>query len=320
WPVMADAPIRYNCPEIWSVVGESYISLYLKHASKRALPIIFKNASKSKGKEQPYLDNFVESIVLDLIAKKKPNLLTAHLIELDHERHVSGLHEPVTYDILRRLDQRVGRILEATKKAGIYDKTDFVLLGDHGGTNFSQVVYMNTLFEEAGFIQIDQNRSITSWKVYANSCGGSTHIHFHPTCDRESKEKIIQLLHTLSAKPDSFIKHLYTKAEVQQKYHLSGDFEYVIEPKDGFVFHGEVAERGVIARNEVANCFVADHGHEPTHPDLKTILFAKGPRIQKGVVLEKACIVDEGPTFAAILGLEMKAVDGSILNALIKKF
>ncbi|MBC7960893.1 MAG: alkaline phosphatase family protein, partial [Vallitaleaceae bacterium] len=118
WPVMADAPIRYNCPEIWSVVGESYVSLYLKHASKRALPIIFKNASKSKGKEQPYLDNFVESIVLDLIAKKKPNLLTAHLIELDHERHVSGLHEPVTYDILRRLDQRVGRILEAAKKAG----------------------------------------------------------------------------------------------------------------------------------------------------------------------------------------------------------
>lgn len=317
WPVMAGAPITYNCPEIWSVTGESYLSLFLKNASKKALPFIIKHKKESRGKQQPYLDNFVEKIAIDMIVKKKPNLLCMHLIELDHERHVMGLHQQTINTIIRRLDERVGNIIEATKKAGIYDKTTFVLLGDHGCTDFSNVVYMNTLFEQEGFLTVDKNRQITSWSAYANSCGGSTHIHINKECDEVTNQKIAEFLDKLTVMPNTFIKKLYTKQEVVDKYSLQGDFDYVIEARNGYVFRNPVPSQPIINRAELNNCFVADHGQEPTHPDLKTILFAKGPKIKKGIVLDTACIVDEGPTFAKILGLEMENTDGHILTDML---
>jgi predicted AlkP superfamily pyrophosphatase or phosphodiesterase len=51
-------------------------------------------------------------------------------------RHVAGLKDPISKDILQRMDQRIGRIIEATKAAGTYDHTTFVVLGDHGCTDF----------------------------------------------------------------------------------------------------------------------------------------------------------------------------------------
>lgn len=317
WPVMAGAPIIYNCPEIWSVTGESYLSLYLKNASKRALPFIIKHKKESRGKQQPYLDNFVESVAIDMIIKKKPNLLCIHLIELDHERHVMGLHQQTINTVIKRLDERVGNIIKATKKAGIYDNTTFVLLGDHGCTDFSNVVYMNTMFAQEGFLTIDKNRQITSWSAYANSCGGSTHIYINKNCDKLLRQKITAYLDNLTVMPNTFIKKLYTKEEASEKYNLDGNFDFVIESKNGYVFRNSVTAEPIINRTEIKNCFVADHGQEPTHPDLKTLFFAKGSKIKRGAILDTACIVDEGPTFAKILGLEMENVDGRILTDIL---
>lgn len=317
WPVMASAPIKYNFPEIWSDTGQSYFSLYFKHATKNTLPIIAKYASKFKGKEQPYLDNFVECLGTELIRKKKPHLLSLHFIELDHARHVMGLKGEHVNSVLERLDNRIGNLIQATRKAGIYENTTFVLLGDHGSTDFDQVVYLNTYFEKEGLLKIDSQNNVIDWYAYANSCGGSEHIHVNKQCDAPTRQKIFDVLGKLTVMPNTFVKKIYSKEEVKEKYHLSGDFDYVIEPKDGFIFRNGINEPWIRPRHLVKDCLFAEHGQEPSHQDLKTVFFAMGNKIKKGVQLDSACIVDEGPTLAKILGLSMDNVDGNVLDEIL---
>ena len=316
WPVMASAKIDYNCPEIWSE-NEGFISLFLKYGSIKALPILLMEASNFKGKQQPYLDNFSEALAIRMIKSKKPNLLCIHLIELDHVRHHYGIMGEHSLEVLKRLDQRIGRIVEAVKDAQIYDNTTFLILGDHGGSDFNTVVYLNKFFSEKNLIKLDIDNNIRSWKVYANSCGGSVHIHVNKSCSEKDRKTIHETIYNLVNLEIPFVKNIYSKAEVQSLFKLNGSFEYVIEPNDGYIFRNDIASNWILPSSMVENCLVSDHGQNPNHPGLKTLLFAKGNKIKPGVVIPKASIVDAGPTMAEILNLSMKNTDGRILTEIL---
>lgn len=69
------------------------------------------------------------------IIDKRPQLLAVCFDEPDHTGHAAGHDTPEYYTMLTKLDQFVGRIVEATKKAGIYDNTVIIVTADHGGIN-----------------------------------------------------------------------------------------------------------------------------------------------------------------------------------------
>ena len=52
---------------------------------------------------------------------------------------------------------------------------------------------------------------------------------------------------------------------------------------------------------------------------MQPTFFAFGPDIEPGVVIEKACLVDEAPTIARALGIEMKDCDGHVIEEIFKK-
>ena len=62
---------------------------------------------------------------------------------------------------------------------------------------------------------------------------------------------------------------------------------------------------------------MASHGGLPTL-EHRTTFFCAGPSVQPGAVLERACIVDEAPTMARMLGFDMPDVDGRVLNQLLR--
>ena len=67
------------------------------------------------------------------IMEKKPVFLAVCFDQLDHTGHQDGHDTPAYYRKLEELDAYVGRIVEAIKKAGIYDNTIIMLTADHGG-------------------------------------------------------------------------------------------------------------------------------------------------------------------------------------------
>lgn len=68
------------------------------------------------------------------IADRKPALLAVCFDQLDHTGHAIGHDTPEYYATLERIDTYVGRIVEATRRAGTYDDTIFLMTADHGGT------------------------------------------------------------------------------------------------------------------------------------------------------------------------------------------
>lgn len=73
----------------------------------------------------------------DYIRERKPTLAAICFDQLDHAGHQDGHDTPAYYDCLAHLDSLVGRIVLATREAGIYDHTVFILTSDHGGKDHS---------------------------------------------------------------------------------------------------------------------------------------------------------------------------------------
>jgi predicted AlkP superfamily pyrophosphatase or phosphodiesterase len=69
------------------------------------------------------------------ITEKKPVLAAIIFDEPDHTGHQDGHDTPGYYATLTRLDGYIGKIIEAVKKAGMYDETIFIVTADHGGIN-----------------------------------------------------------------------------------------------------------------------------------------------------------------------------------------
>ncbi|WZL81806.1 ectonucleotide pyrophosphatase/phosphodiesterase [Vallitaleaceae bacterium 9-2] len=311
WPVMANAKsaIDYNIPEIWSDHGKSMFSLYLKNGSMSMLPLVLKHRHLLNGKSQPQLDDFIEATSTDIIVQKKPHLMGIHFTELDSIRHVHGVFSDEAYHVLDKMDQRLGRLIEALKSAGLYNTTNIVLLGDHGGNDFSHVIFLNTLFKKEGL----------SNDVYANSAGGSVQIQLKNPTNTTLYSRVQQVLSDFVEMNNSPIKHFFTREEIIASHHLDGPYSFILEAKDGYIFRNHTLNQIVVPREQLPNCYRSDHGFLPEHENLKTLFLAMGPDIRSGAVLDHAHLVDEAPTFAKLLKVALPDVDGRVLDELLIK-
>lgn len=77
--------------------------------------------------------NVTTSAAVSYILDKKPDFLMVAYDEPDGVGHSKGHDTPEYYAKLTELDGCIAQIVEAVKKAGIYDKTLFILTADHGG-------------------------------------------------------------------------------------------------------------------------------------------------------------------------------------------
>lgn len=316
WPVMAGANIDYNVPEIWSDEGESSFKLFLKHGSKKLLPLVIKHQHLLDGKNQPGVDNFSEAISLDILRKKKPELMCIHYTELDSTRHTHGIFNDTTRLILNKMDLRIGKLINLLKTTEQYDNTTIILLGDHGGTDVTHIVSINQLFFDAGLITLAaDDTSIVEWSAFANTCGGSVQIHLKNPEDSLVKQKVETILTKLCNMPNTPIKEFYTKDKVLEKFQLSGPFSYMLEGKDGYIFKNALLGKVILERDKLPNVYKGEHGFLPSHENLRTLFMIKGKGIKKGHSIDQCQLFDEGPTMAKILGLQFPdTIDGNLLD------
>lgn len=67
------------------------------------------------------------------ILKAKPTLMVLAYDNPDHVGHAVGHDTPEYYGIMTYLDGEIAKLIQATKDAGIYDDTVFIITSDHGG-------------------------------------------------------------------------------------------------------------------------------------------------------------------------------------------
>lgn len=314
WPVTgADPNITYNIPEIWSDTpdGDSR-PRFLQVCSPGMEALYDKYRYLLRWKYQPELDEFGVCCLLEVIRAHQPEVILLHLSYLDHARHAHGGFSPEAKSALLACDARFGRIVALLKELGLYQDTNFMVVGDHGHLPVRQVFHPNILFRQHGLLEADGDGQVTAWKAYCHSAGLSAHVVLADTQDQAVRRQVEDLLQNFVADPSLGCEQVFDKETARRQWHLAGPFEYVLESREGTAFGNQCV--GPVLQstdNRDYKISVSAHGHLPTKGPQPT-WFAAGPQIRSGVVLERGQLIDEAPTWAAVLGAEMPQAQGQV--------
>ena len=136
--------------------------------------------------------------------------------------------------------------------------------------------------------------------------------------DKETWQKTYDLLKWMRDEGIYGISEVYTTEEINEKEHLSGEFSFVIE-SDGYTSFAEDWKRPMVKQLDLSDYRYgkATHGHNPDKGP-QPIFFGFGKDIKEGVLIERRPTVDEAPTYAKILGVEMPGVDGAPITEMLK--
>ena len=322
WPVSAGAKVTYNLPMIvpYSYKGDNP-RIYLDggNATGNMVDEYYWKYGYLLAGQFRSLDRFTMSVAPDVIRDHgQPDVMFVKMCDLDSVRHDLGVNTPASKEMLRRHNQELGVLLESIRRYGDFENTNFVVLCDHGQTDLAKTMRFNLLLQQAGFQQVDEEGNLISFDAYCHSTGISAWIELRDHDDADLYKRVYDFLISVRDNPEYGIGYVFTKEEAQQQYRLTGPFDFVIEGNPSISFNNEL--KGELFSPSAPGDYksaMASHGGLP-HFEHKTTFFACGPAVKKGAVIHNACLVDEAPTMAKMIGLTMEDVDGRVLNEILK--
>ncbi|WP_283588085.1 alkaline phosphatase family protein [Limosilactobacillus viscerum] len=320
WPVTAGSKIDYNLAEIFpNRIWTNQVMVSLKASSPWFLMQMNHRYGKLRhGIKQPWLDDFITACAVDTLKNKQPDLTLIHLVDMDSMRHRYGVRSDEAKAALQRLDGRVARLIRATKDAGTYDQTNFVILGDHYQINVDKMIHLNQLFAKQGWLTpVDGKTTYKgNWRVTAKTCDGETYVYTRGNVDLGKVKQVIAGVEG--------VEHIYDGAEAV-KLGADPKCAFLVEAKPGYYFTDEVNRPAVVEKVDPASLGTHDryhgvHGYGPNQPNYFTTAIFAGPDVREGATVEGVHLVDEGPTFAALLGLKYPApTAGQPIRGVLKK-
>lgn len=249
-----------------------------------------------------------------LIRKHQPDLILTHLVAIDTIRHHHGVFSKELHDAYRFLDQGFGRILNALKEQGLEDQTIIAVTADHGHLDIRQVISINRFFLDNGFITLDSDNNVKTWKAWFQSCSLSGHVYISDD-DPAIAEQVKNLLE--ENKDLLQIERVFTKEEVDAEWHLSGDFTYVLESYGNSSFSSNYLNPLFTPTNNSSyRTSLATHGHLP-YKGVQPTFFVCNPFTDRQVYLPEGRIIDQAPTLASMLDFQMTTCDGHPIEELL---
>ena len=249
-----------------------------------------------------------------LIDHYQPDVIYTHLVAIDSIRHQKGVFGEHIIDTYEFLDGVVGEIIDALKRNGLYDKTIINVTADHGHLDIDRVVSINRFLKDKGFISVNEKGELLDWNAYMHSCALSGHVYVKNN-DPIIMAEVMQLLEQSAPLLD--IEKIYTKAEIEEKYHLKGDFAFVIESNGAATFSADYnAPLCVSSGGKDYRYAVSTHGHEP-FKGVQPTYFIRNPYSDRQRVIAKGRVIDQAPTLAKMLGFDMLSADGVPMQELL---
>lgn len=321
WPVTGKSKIQYNMPEIFANrfwKNQMLVSL-LNGTPLFQYELNKKFGHLREGITQPGLDNFVHQSLLYTIKNKCLDLTLVHYTDLDSIRHYYGFNSKEAEFALKRHDKRIGEIVQALKEKGVYEQSTIVILGDHSSLDVNKVININVFLKDRGYIEVNSKGKITDYKAIFKSCDGCGYLYV-----KENNLKILgEIIKVIKDFNRSYecIESIYSREEASE-FGADKSCSLMLEARYSYYFqdniYGEVIEEINGANSQGENGYkLCNHGYSPFKPDYTTIFMVSGRGVKKGVIVEKMNLVDEGPTIARLLGVELKNTDGRVLKELL---
>lgn len=323
WPVTAYNPaIDYHIADNWAIDGDADIVDAFRRvgANESVIRIVHKNQHLFAGveREHPQRDEFGIACAADIIREFAPDLVMVHPANIDAARHASGVFGPHMNKALDDLDRWIGMIGQAAEESGAYDDYNLIMVSDHGQLDVRRNIGLNVLFAENGLIRIAADGSIADWDAWCLSNGMSAIVFLKDRNNKEIWNKVYSLLLQLLNEEVYGISRIYTEEESRKEERYGGDFSFVLET-DGYTAFGDHYIRPLVRdlSNSDYRYGSATHGYLPQKGP-QPILVAKGPDIKEDITLSGNHIINEAPTYARILGLDLGDTDGHAIAEILR--
>lgn len=310
WPVTVGAEIDYNVPEIYDP-NESPATW--NWTAKNSTPGLLEKALGPDLKNDSSVDESLTSVSEYIIKNHRPNLLLLHLIELDGVHHRNGPRTKPGIETAEREDGYIRRIIEATKQAGIFGKTTFFIVSDHGFAAINKRFSPNAALAKEGLITLDATGKATAWKAAAWPAGGSCAILLKDANDKETETKVNAIFSNWAKQENSPIKQLVTRAELR-KLKAIPEAALMLEAAPGYSFDDTLTGAEVRDSGET---YKGTHGYLPTDPRMRASLLIYGSGVRKGAKTGLARMIDLAPSIAGLLKLKLPQPEGKPFNELL---
>jgi predicted AlkP superfamily pyrophosphatase or phosphodiesterase len=310
WPVTVGAEIDYNVPEIYEL-GERPATW--KWTAKHSTPGLLEKALGPDLQQDRSVDERLTSVSEFIIKNYRPHLLLLHLIELDGAHHRHGPRTKPGIEMAEREDGYIHRIVEATREAGIFEKTTFFIVSDHGFASIDKRFSPNVALAKEGLITLDDSGKVTAWKAAAWPAGGSCAIVLKEANDQETEARVNALFAKWARQERSPIKQIVTRAELR-KLQAVPQAAMMLEAAPGFSFDDTLTGEAVRDGEET---YKGTHGYLPTDPRMRASLIIYGPGVRRGAKLPLARMIDLAPSIASLLRLKVSQPEGRPFKELL---
>jgi predicted AlkP superfamily pyrophosphatase or phosphodiesterase len=235
--------------------------------------------------------------------KHKPNLGLYHFLNLDGTHHTYGPRTPAGNTAMGFADTLLKQVVDSARAAGIFDRTTFLVLSDHGFKPVKKYIRGNVATRQAG---------IEGVSVIPE--GGSALIYVHDAAERD---RLVPKLKELFARTEG-VARVYSPAEFAElglptRQQSDQGPDLVLTPKPTYGFGG--GSEGALLNEPYQS---GAHGFPSSDPDMNAVFIACGRGIKPGVKLDVIDNVDVAPTVAALLGLKMEGISGKAVAAALR--
>lgn len=254
-----------------------------------------------------------------LIRHRKPNLLLVHLLNVDATHHSLGPQTLAGYTANAYSDMCLAKLVAATKEAGIYDKTTFVIVADHGFTTAPKALCPNVVLRQEGLLMVTAGK-IAEARVHVFPEGGIGLVYCtDPGTVVADREKVKALFEGKEGVADIIFPDRFAEYGVPLPREYSQAPDAILVAKDGYSVSASVAGDAFIVPNTEARTSLGNHGFISTMNKMNALCVLCGNGIRRGGKIEGVENIDIAPTIARLLDIEFPSADGKVLTAALEK-
>ncbi|NLJ79724.1 MAG: alkaline phosphatase family protein [Firmicutes bacterium] len=321
WPVSGGADYDFNLPMIVPYRYKGYeaekwlIGTSTDHLRYR---YFYKHGRHLEGPDRS-LDLFTMAVALDILEDfEQPDVMLIKMCDLDSVRHEYGVYHQKTKVQLRKHDQELGAIFESLRRKGTFAQTNFLVFGDHGQTDVEDVLLLNVLLKQKGFLKTDQEGNLKSFDAFCHSNDLTAVIELADPEDEAVSRRVGEFLESLRRDEKIQLNLVLDAEQAEKEYGFAGPFDFVIESALPIAF-GSACDGDQIwgSKKPGYRIGAASHGGSPQREEVTTF-FAAGPSIRRTVVSGSRSMVDLAPTMAKMLGFTMDGVDGKAIEEILR--
>ena len=321
WPASGSHPsVDYLLAEYWAQSKEDTLkAAYLRAGTSEELfeSAVLPYLEGFSSWESPISDEAKICAACDIIKKYKPHLLTLHLGQIDYYRHRYGIFNDMVTKGVEQSERYLQMLFDACTEAGTYDKTNFVVLSDHGQINYTRHMNINLLLEREGLLHFDVDERLSSWDAWIKTANFSGQVYLREPGDKRLYDHVYRMLTQYCEEGNMGISRVYSAEEAREEEGLYGDFSFVVESDDTTLFSSDWREPLFSpAQPESPGYSRGSHGHHPSKGP-QPVFLAIGPDIKTGIIIEKGQLIDEAPTFARLLDVDLPDTEGRVMEEIL---